>query len=73
MSLIISACFERKSNKLSILNEVRVKNEILKRIIRMTEEMKIIERKNYLDFIQDIQEMSKMTNGWIKYLQENPR
>jgi hypothetical protein len=69
-SLIITASLEEKSRKLPFLNSARIKIEVLKRIIRITHEIKIIERKRYIDFQTDLQEISKMTNGWIKYLKQ---
>lgn len=36
------------------------------------QELGIIEQKKYLELELDLQEISKMANGWIKYLQENP-
>jgi len=70
MNLIITASFEIKTNKFSLLNSARIKIEILKRLIRIASELNIIENKKYLDLELDLQEISKMTNGWIKYLKE---
>jgi len=64
----ITAALEIRNNKLPILNAARIKIEILKRLIRVTFELKIIENKKYLDLESDLQEISKMTNGWRKYL-----
>ena len=68
MDLVITASLEIKNNKFPILNLARIKIEILKRLIRITYELNIIENKNYLDLEFDLQEISRMTNGWIKYL-----
>ncbi|MEK7566331.1 MAG: four helix bundle protein [Patescibacteria group bacterium] len=69
VNLIISAAFETKTNKTLVLNSARIKIEVLKRFFRMVYELNIIESKKYLEFETDLQEISKMTNGWIKYLQ----
>ena len=71
--LSISASFELKSNKLALLNSSRIKIEILKRLFRIMHEIEIIEKKKYIELEFDLIEISKMTNGWIKYLKENPR
>ena len=63
-----TAAFEIKTNKFPILNSARIKIEILKRLFRIACELKIIEDKKYLRFEFDLQEISRMTNGWIKYL-----
>ena len=68
INLIIAASFEAKTNKSSLLKSSRIKIEILKRLLRVTYELNIIENKKYLNLELDLQEISKMTNGWIKYL-----
>ena len=68
MNLIIAASFENKNNKFSLLNSARIKIEILKRLMRIASELNIIENKKYLNLEFDLQEISKMINGWIKYL-----
>ncbi|PIU75351.1 MAG: hypothetical protein COS76_01350 [Candidatus Portnoybacteria bacterium CG06_land_8_20_14_3_00_39_12] len=65
---VISACFETKTNKLFLLRQARINIEILKRFIRMAGDLKITQRKDYLNMEIMLQEISKMTNGWIKYL-----
>lgn len=34
----------------------------------MTYELSLIKNEKYLELESDLQEISKMTNGWIKYL-----
>jgi len=68
INLIITASLEIKINKFPILTSARIKIETLKRLIRITYELNVIERKKYLNLESDLQEISKMTNGWIKYL-----
>jgi len=65
---ITAASLEFKTNKLLILNSARIKIELLKRLIRICEELNIIENKNYINLELDLCEISKMANGWIKYL-----
>ena len=68
ISLIITTALESKNNKLPILNSTRIKIETLKRLIRITQELNIIEKKKYIDLESSLQEISKMVAGWIKYL-----
>ena len=68
VSLILNAAFETKSNKYTLLNTARIKIEVLKRLIRMSLELTIIDQSKYLRFEAVLQEISKMTNGWINYL-----
>lgn len=66
--LIITAALEMKFNKFPILNSARIKIEVLKRLFRVAAELKIVNGKQYIEFELALQEISKMTNGWIKYL-----
>ena len=68
ISLIITSALESKNNKLPILNSTRIKIETLKRLIRITQELNIIEKKKYIDLESDLQKISRMVAGWIKYL-----
>jgi len=68
INLLITASLEIRNNKLPILNSVRIKIEVLKRLIRIAYEFNVIGNKKYINLELDLQEISKMTNGWIKYL-----
>jgi len=68
LELIITAALEARENKKQILNTARIKIEVLKRLIRAENELNIIPAKTYLELELQLQEVSKMTNGWIKYL-----
>ena len=68
INLLITASLEIRNNKLPILNSARINIEVLKRLIRITYELNVIGNKKYIKLEADLQEISKMTNGWIKYL-----
>ena len=68
LNLILIASFEEKTKKIIPLNTARIKTEVLKRFFRIAHELNIINRKKYIEFEYALQEISKMTNGWIKYL-----
>ena len=68
LELIISAALQDKNSKLMPLNSARIKIEILKRLIRISNNLKIIENKKYIQIENDLIEISKMISGWIKYL-----
>ncbi len=65
---LLKACFEIKEKKKQILAEARIQIEVLKRLIRLIYELKILRYKKYIEFSINLQEISKMINGWIKYL-----
>lgn len=46
----------------------RTKIEIIKRLVRIENELGIIPEKTYLDIEERLQTISKMVNGWIKFL-----
>ena len=68
ISLIIAAALEFRTNKLPILNSARIKIETLKRLVRICKELNVINDKYYINLEFHLCEISKMANGWIKYL-----
>lgn len=66
--LSILAALETKMNKTTVLNKLRLKLEVLKRLVRALYELNIVEKKNYLSLESNLIEISKMTNGWLRYL-----
>ncbi|MFH1744801.1 MAG: four helix bundle protein [bacterium] len=66
--LLISAAFAPKQSKSVLLQNIRIKVEITKRIIRLMSDLKIINNRQYYNLQNDLQEISKMANGWQKYL-----
>ncbi len=72
MSDIIGASFSNKTSKQTSLEHARISLEILKHLIRTEHELKIIDQKTYFRIEGLLIETSKMTNGWIKYITQNP-
>jgi hypothetical protein len=72
LALIIEASFLAKPEKQKPLATVRVKIEILKHLVRLAWEQKIIESHKYLNLQAKLQEVSKMAAGWLKYTQNPP-
>jgi hypothetical protein len=66
---LITAEFSTTNKKLEILEDARILLEVLKHFIRTEHELKIIDEKTYIRIEMLIVETSKMTNGWIKYIQ----
>jgi len=72
-SFLINASLEPKSEKIILLKKARLQIETIKQLIRTEYELKIISEKIYLTVESKLQEISKMTNGWLKYSQtQNP-
>ena len=73
MNNIIRAALSPKNHKLPFLESARLSLEVLKHLVRTEYEMNIIAEKVYIRIEYHIIETSKMTNGWIKYITQNPR
>ena len=72
-SLGITAIYENPKNKIMVLERLRIELEVLKQLTRAEYEIHIITEKSYLQISKILQESSKQTNGWIKYLKtQNP-
>lgn len=73
LSSLIQASLESKNEKSIVLKKARIQIEILKQLIRTEYEIKIISEKIYFKIEENLQEISKMTNGWLKYMEtQNP-
>lgn len=72
MSDIVRAQFSGKSEKLATLESVRISLEVLKHLLRMEYEIKIVDEKTYIRISALLIATSKQANGWIKYLTQNP-
>jgi len=68
LEIVIESWFEIKNTKQNLLKSARIKTEVLKRLIRNMAQLNIINQKDYLDSEFMLQEISKMINGWINYL-----
>ncbi len=64
---IIEASLKTKIEKRAPLDHARINIEVLKRLIRITNELKIIDDKTYIKLEKTVQEISRMVNGWRKY------
>lgn len=56
-----------KYEKEKVLLQANAKIELLKILLRTALNCKIIEEKDYLEGTRRLQEIGKMTQGWIKY------
>lgn len=72
-SLLINASLESKQEKVVPLKKARLQIETIKQLIRIEYETKILPEKTYLNVELKLQEISKMANGWLKYMEtQNP-
>lgn len=73
LTLGIRASLQAKTEKQEMIRELRVNTEILKYLIRVESELKIIQEKPYLLLEEKLQEISKEATGWEKYITNNSR
>jgi len=67
LQLAITAAFSDRNRKIEILQELKIKIELTKRLIRLMMELNIVTTKKYLFLETDLQEISKMATSWHKY------
>ncbi|MDD2758040.1 MAG: four helix bundle protein [Patescibacteria group bacterium] len=65
----IEAALLGGATKIPILRKIKIEIEILKRLIRLENELDIINTNKYLDIENQLVEISKMASGWIRYLE----
>lgn len=68
LSIAIETAFRPKNMKTGILETLRIKTNVLKNLVRTEYEIKIIDMKTYLRISEQLVEISKMTNGWINFV-----
>lgn len=56
----------QKQNRILTLNKIDVKLKILRIMVRLCFDTKIINEKKYLEFQKSLLEIGKMLGGWIK-------
>jgi hypothetical protein len=67
---LIDASFATHSEKSAPLSSARTKIEIIKRLIRLTHQLKIIDDKPYAVLITNLENISKQVGGWIKFAEQ---
>lgn len=67
VELFVFANQVSKYEKEKILAKANSKIELLKLLFRISLNCKILEGREYLDIESKLQEIGKMTQGWIKY------
>jgi hypothetical protein len=64
----INAQFAHERIKIPFLEKIRAAAEIEKHLIRTAWNVHVLAEKDYADLAVMLVEISKMTNGWIKYV-----
>lgn len=64
--LLIAASFNQKETKIAYLDRANIKLDLLKILIRLSEDIKALPTKKYLYLEELLQEIGKMLGGWIR-------
>ena len=71
LSLAIESAFTSRTRKQKPLEKLRVHIEMLKHLIRTANEISVYSDKTYIHLQKQLQEISKMNAGWIKFIQQH--
>ena len=71
LSLSIKASLESKTIKRETIRGVRIVAETLKHLIRAEHELKIIRQRQYILLEEKLQEISKESLGWERYVSKS--
>lgn len=63
----LEAALVGKEKKAEILRALKLNIELLKQLIRIAHELKVIDDEKYLRLQSQLQEISKMVTGWLRY------
>lgn len=66
MESVIMASQLSKIEKLPILQKASIRLDVLKVLIRLCKDLKVLDNKKYLILESQIQEIGRMLGGWIK-------
>ena len=69
MTLSVEAALVEPGEKIPVVKRLRIRIDITKRLIRLCQELRVIEDKKYFSLQEKLVEASKMSHGWLAYLQ----
>ncbi len=65
---LIEAVFRPPAEKKPILHGVNLRLEKIRFLFRLGHDLGLYDQKTYLDFVRRVDEIGRMTGGWIKSL-----
>ena len=69
MTLSIEAALAEPPAKIRPIKELRIALAVSKRLIRLCQELEILEEKKYFFLQEKVVEASKMAAGWLAYME----
>ena len=70
-TLSIQAALTEKSAKANILKKLRIAIDVVKNLVRISQELHVIDGKSYFVLQEKLVEASKMAHGWLAYIERN--
>jgi hypothetical protein len=70
LELAVQASYSLKPEKISIVKQTAVKLDILKFLLQISWELKLLDHKKYQILASPLAEIGKMLGGWLKYLEK---
>jgi len=71
LELVLRATYASKTNRLIYLEDLDTKIQLLKTLIRLAHEVRALDDNKYLALQERLQEMGKMTGGWLRSIKSN--
>jgi len=68
LELTFNALSRPKNEKLLVVRKISSKNDLLKILIRLCYEIKLIDQKKYIRIQEYLQEIGEMIGGWLNSL-----
>lgn len=68
LEITITSALSPKSNKIPLLQTNRIKIEVLKKMVRLIYDLKIINTAKYFDLQFQLQNISKENTNWLNSL-----
>ncbi|MEK7529095.1 MAG: diversity-generating retroelement protein Avd, partial [Patescibacteria group bacterium] len=66
LELLFDANAKYGTQRIFILKKIDIKLKILKIMVRLAFDVKVIDQKKYISLEKELQEIGKMLGGWIK-------
>ena len=66
IELIITAGYLAREQKLPVLKKIGIKLDVIKILLRLSNEIKCLDNNKYQQIISNVLEVGKMLGGWIK-------
>lgn len=70
LELIFIACYTKRGQKLSHIENAIIKLDLLKFFLRISWEIKALDNKKYTVLSEQLDEIGRMIGGWAKQLRE---